>query len=104
MPGVDRTAKPSVPPTSVLYGLTVRLTRGGHLIDAVGSYFGRRSISVVSVGGVAELELNGQPTFMLGPLDQGYWPDGGYTARPPGRSPTTCRSRRRWGSTRSAIT
>ncbi len=66
-----------------LYGLTVRLTRGGHPIDTVGSYFGMRSISVVSVGGVAKVELNGQPTFMLGTLDQGYWPDGGYTAPTP---------------------
>jgi hypothetical protein len=66
-----------------LYGLTVRLTRGGRLIDAVGSYFGMRSISVVSVGGVAKVELNGRPTFMLGTLDQGYWPDGGYTAPTP---------------------
>ena len=87
-----------------LYGLTVRLTHGGRPIDTVGSYFGMRSISVASVGGVARVELNGQPTFMLGTLDQGYWPDGGYTAPTPRPSPTTCSSRRRSGSTRSAST
>jgi beta-galactosidase/beta-glucuronidase len=68
------------PEDPYLYGLTVRLVRGGRPVDAVGSYFGMRSISVVSVGGVARVELNGQPIFMLGMLDQGYWPDGGYTA------------------------
>ncbi len=68
------------PQDPYLYGLTVRLTRGGRAIDAVGSYFGMRSIAVVSVGGVAKVELNGQPTFMLGTLDQGYWPEGGYAA------------------------
>jgi len=72
------------PQNPYLYGLTVRLVGGGTPIDAVGSYFGMRSISVVSVGGVARVELNGQPTFMLGTLDQGYWPDGGYTAPTPG--------------------
>jgi hypothetical protein len=71
------------PQDPYLYGLTVRLARSGRPIDAVGSYFGMRSISVVSVGGVAKVELNGQPTFMLGTLDQGYWPDGGYTAPTP---------------------
>ncbi len=71
------------PQDPYLYGLTVRLMRGGRPIDSVGSYFGMRSISVVPVGGVARVELNGQPTFMLGPLDQGYWPDGGYTAPAP---------------------
>jgi hypothetical protein len=71
------------PQDPYLYGLTVRLTRGGRPIDAVGSYFGMRSISVVSVDGAAKVELNDQPTFMLGTLDQGYWPDGGYTAPTP---------------------
>ena len=71
------------PKDPYLNGLTVRLMRGGRPVDAVGSYFGMRSISVVSVGGVARVELNGQPTFMLGTLDQGYWPDGGYTAPTP---------------------
>ena len=68
------------PTDPYLYGLTVQLTRGGRPIDAVGSYFGMRSISVVPISGVARVELNGQPTFMLGTLEQGYWPDGGYTA------------------------
>ena len=71
------------PQDPYLYGLTVRLMGAEQPVDAVGSYFGMRSISVGSVGGVARVELNGQPTFMLGTLDQGYWPDGGYTAPTP---------------------
>ncbi len=63
-----------------LYGLTVRLLRHGRPVDAVGSYFGMRSIGVARVGGVPRIMLNGKPIFMLGPLDQGYWPDGIYTA------------------------
>src|SRR5262249_25092789 len=30
--------------------------------------------------GVPRLLLNGEPVFLTGPLDQGYWPDGLYTA------------------------
>jgi beta-galactosidase/beta-glucuronidase len=43
--------------------------------DRVRSYFGMRKFSVS--GG--RLCLNNQPLFQLGPLDQGYWPDGLYT-------------------------
>ena len=30
--------------------------------------------------GVNRIKLNGKPIFMVGPLDQGFWPDGLYTA------------------------
>ncbi|MCX7855813.1 MAG: beta-galactosidase, partial [Anaerolineae bacterium] len=43
--------------------------------DRVGSYFGMRKFSVEN----GRLCLNGAPLFQLGPLDQGYWPDGLYT-------------------------
>ncbi len=66
------------PEDPYLYGLSLRLMSGAEPVDAVGSYFGMRSISVGLVGGAARVELNGQPTFMLGTLDQGYWPDGGW--------------------------
>ncbi|MFJ4406672.1 PA14 domain-containing protein [Streptomyces sp. NPDC088910] len=62
-----------------LYNLQVTLTNG-RSIDTVGSYFGMRSISVGKVGGVNKIELNGKPTFVLATLDQGFWPDGIYTA------------------------
>ncbi|MEU0050356.1 PA14 domain-containing protein [Streptomyces sp. NPDC006309] len=58
-----------------LYGLRVRV--GG---DRVGSYFGMRSIAVEKVNGVPRTVLNGEPVFMMATLDQGFWPDGLYTA------------------------
>ncbi|MGW2830761.1 PA14 domain-containing protein [Streptomyces sp. NPDC001286] len=48
--------------------------------DRVGSYFGMRSISVEKVNGVPRTLLNGKPVFMMATLDQGFWPDGLYTA------------------------
>ena len=73
------------PDDPFLYGLTVqRLGRGGVAVaavtDAVDSYFGQRSVAPGTVRGQLRPLLNGRFTFMLGPLDQGYWPDGGYTA------------------------
>ncbi|SFB15310.1 Glycosyl hydrolases family 2, TIM barrel domain [Amycolatopsis marina] len=65
-----------------LYDLTVRLlTADGELVDEVRGYTGLRTVSLVS----DELDrpriaLNGRITFSHGPLDQGYWPDGVYTA------------------------
>ncbi len=59
-----------------LYDLEV--TMGG---DTVKSYFGMRKIEVKKDrSGVNRLFLNGRPLFHLGPLDQGWWPDGLYTA------------------------
>ncbi|MFF4753744.1 PA14 domain-containing protein [Streptomyces sp. NPDC002514] len=48
--------------------------------DRVGSYFGMRSIAVENVGGTPRTVLNGEPVFMMATLDQGFWPDGLYTA------------------------
>jgi len=70
-------AKPWSPASPHLYDLSVRLASG----DAVRSYFGMRSIGVVKdAAGVPRMALNGEPLFQLGPLDQGWWPDGLYTA------------------------
>jgi len=63
-----------------LYSLTVRLVAGSRLVDSVGSYFGMRSVSVGSAGGQPHILLNGTFVFNLGTLDQGFWPDGLYTA------------------------
>ncbi|MFH0945234.1 MAG: sugar-binding domain-containing protein [Planctomycetota bacterium] len=53
----------------------------GKMIDAVKSYFGLRSIEVAKDdAGVLRLFLNGEPLFQYGLLDQGWWPDGLYTA------------------------
>ena len=63
-----------------LYGLQITLTHNGATNDSVSSYFGMRKISTNSVSGVPMIFLNNQPLFGMGPLDQGYWPDGIYTA------------------------
>ncbi len=45
------------------------------------SYFGMRKIEVrKDAAGVERIFLNNSPLFMIGPLDQGWWPDGLYTA------------------------
>ena len=65
------------PSDPFLYRLRARLEGG----DQVESYFGMRSIGVRSdPAGVRRLFLNGEPLFQLGLLDQGWWPDGLYTA------------------------
>lgn len=68
------------PDDPFLYDLTVRLKSGPRVVDQVGSYFGMRSIEVGTVGGVPRPLLNGRFVFQFGPLDQGFWPDGLYTA------------------------
>ena len=65
-----------------LYSLRVTLLSGGSQeVDRVGSYFAMRKISIGSDQfGRTRLMLNNKPYFQLGPLDQGWWPDGLYTA------------------------
>ncbi|MYR46527.1 LamG-like jellyroll fold domain-containing protein [Streptomyces sp. SID5910] len=67
------------PDDPYLYDLDVTLT-DGRSKDRVGSYFGMREIGVENVGGYQKLVLNGKPVFSLATLDQGFWPDGLYTA------------------------
>jgi len=69
------------PASPHLYDLTVQLLRSGEVIDEVKSYFGLRTIAIgPDQAGVTRLLLNGEPLFQAGPLDQGFWPDGIYTA------------------------
>jgi hypothetical protein len=64
-----------------LYELTIELRDdAGVVLDSITSYFALRKIEVAEVGGVQRLLLNGKPIFHIGTLDQGYWPDGIYTA------------------------
>jgi hypothetical protein len=66
------------PDSPFLYGLGVML---GKEQDRVTSYFGMRKIALGKDDkGILRLCLNNQPLFQLGPLDQGFWPDGLYTA------------------------
>jgi len=64
-----------------LYDLDVRLGSIDEPLDRVGSYFGARQIGTArDTDGHLRLTLNGDPLFHLGLLDQGWWPDGLYTA------------------------
>ena len=69
------------PDSPFLYTLSVDLRRGKDGVDRVLSYFGMRKIEVgPDEKGVTRLLLNGKALFQAGPLDQGFWPDGLYTA------------------------
>ena len=69
------------PDSPYLYGLRVSVVRGGKTIDAVNGYTAMREVSLfVKNKNTKLMALNGQPLFQFGPLDQGWWPDGLYTA------------------------
>ncbi|MFC9961933.1 AbfB domain-containing protein [Streptomyces nigra] len=68
------------PEDPFLYDVKADLLSGGTTVDSVGSYTGMRTIALASVGGHQRPVLNGKFVFQTGTLDQGYWPDGIYTA------------------------
>jgi len=70
------------PDDPYLYDLKVRLVNPvGKVVDEVSSYAGLRTIGVVNdEKGRPRIALNGVITFLHGPLDQGFWPDGILTA------------------------
>ncbi len=69
------------PDSPHLYDLRVSLKSGDKTVDAVTSYFGMRKIALGKDDkGITRMMLNGKPVFQVGPLDQGFWPDGIYTA------------------------
>ncbi len=71
------------PDSPYLYGLDLRVERGGKVIDLVHGYASMREISVYQEPKpykYKRITLNGEPLFQFGPLDQGWWPDGLYTA------------------------
>ena len=88
---VDGTARLEVPalhPWSpsdpYLYGLRISLVRGGKVVDAVTGYTAAREVSRVQYQADGKpynaIGLNGSALFQFGLLDQGWWPDGLYTA------------------------
>jgi len=70
------------PASPFLYDLNVILQDGdGNTLDEISSYFGMRKIALgKDEKGFTRLMLNNQFVFQFGPLDQGWWPDGLYTA------------------------
>ncbi|HEV7330535.1 MAG TPA: glycoside hydrolase family 2 TIM barrel-domain containing protein [Flavisolibacter sp.] len=69
------------PARPFLYDLTFTVIRNGKVVDEVKSYFAMRKISMApDKAGIQRMLLNNQFVFQYGPLDQGWWPDGLYTA------------------------
>ena len=79
------------PSNPYLYGLDISVLRKGKVIDKVSGYTAMRKISVIMdtdtfhtrkgvPQGSLRLGLNNEILFQYGPLDQGWWPDGLYTA------------------------
>lgn len=69
------------PDSPHLYDLRIRLLDGGRPIDTVESYVGMREVGTTTgEDGKLYLTLNGEILFNMATLDQGYWPDGIYTA------------------------
>lgn len=69
------------PDAPTLYDIEISLIRKNKVIDRIKSYFGMRKISVgVDQNGIQRMLLNNKFVFHFGPLDQGWWPDGLYTA------------------------
>ncbi len=68
------------PERPFLYDVDVEVRRGRRVVDRADSYAGMRSVGMARIGGVMRPTLNGRFVFQSGPLDQGYWPDGVYTA------------------------
>jgi beta-galactosidase/beta-glucuronidase len=68
------------PTNPFLYDLDVTISNAVSKVDSVTSYFGMRKISLGATNGFVKMLLNNQFVFQFGPLDQGFWPDGIYTA------------------------
>ena len=64
-----------------LYDMKVSLTKDGKVVDDVKSYTAFRKISSKrDANGIMRMQLNNKNLFQYGPLDQGWWPAGLYTA------------------------
>ena len=69
------------PDSPYLYDVKVKLVSNGKVVDQVDSYTAMRKFSLgKDKDGIVRMMLNNKPIFHFGPLDQGWWPDGLYTA------------------------
>lgn len=66
------------PESPALYDLEITFADGGAKTkDVVKGYFGMRKIEVKKdANGVLKFFFNNKPRFLIGTLDQGWWPDG----------------------------
>ncbi|MBP8260711.1 MAG: glycoside hydrolase family 127 protein [Verrucomicrobia bacterium] len=73
--------RPWSPDQPFLYDARLTVYQDGAATDRLTTYFGLRKISIgKDEKGMTRLMLNNEPLFQFGPLDQGFWPDGLYTA------------------------
>lgn len=78
---VLKTFKTWSPDEPYLYGLNISVVRGNETVDCVNGYTAMREVGTITdAAGHKRFALNGKPIFHYGPLDQGWWPDGLYTA------------------------
>lgn len=69
------------PASPFLYDVEVIIKRGGKQLDKVDSYAAMRKFSTRrDADGIVRMQLNNKDLFQFGTLDQGWWPDGLYTA------------------------
>ncbi|WP_434979320.1 glycoside hydrolase family 2 protein [Daejeonia sp. YH14] len=69
------------PENPCLYNAVVKLWSNGKKTDEAKTYFAMRKISTKrDDNGIMRIQLNNKDYFNFGPLDQGWWPDGLYTA------------------------
>ncbi len=69
------------PDDPFLYDLEITVKKNGKPIDIVKSYFGMRKVEIKKDDkGYDRIYLNNRYVYNLGTLDQGFWPDGLYTA------------------------
>lgn len=69
------------PDTPFLYDMEVVIKRNGKVLDKVESYAAMRKFSTrLDKDGIVRMQLNNEDLFQFGTLDQGWWPDGLYTA------------------------
>ncbi len=64
-----------------LYDLKVQLLENEDTLDEIESYFAMRKVEIrKDAQGINRIFLNNRAIFNFGSLDQGWWPDGLYTA------------------------
>ena len=69
------------PESPNLYDMEITMYKNGKTVDRIRSYAAMRKFSTArDESGVMRIQLNNKDLFQYGPLDQGWWPDGLYTA------------------------
>lgn len=69
------------PDSPYLYPVMIEAVKDGKVVDKVNAYTALRScFEMIDSNGHKRMALNGEPCFQYGLLDQGWWPDGLYTA------------------------